>query len=117
MSSFYKTPLKPDEIYHFGTKRHSGRYPWGSGDRPYQSEEESKKKYEKKEIARLRTGAEKTGKQLIRVALGVVGGVSVTSASGNIVAGLATFNAIQAATWFTPLGKYHVYFKEDKSRR
>lgn len=25
------------ELLHFGTKRHSGRYPWGSGDRPYQS--------------------------------------------------------------------------------
>lgn len=25
-----------DELYHYGTKRHSGRYPWGSGDDPYQ---------------------------------------------------------------------------------
>lgn len=27
-----------DELYleHYGTKRHSGRYPWGSGDNPYQ---------------------------------------------------------------------------------
>ena len=25
------------EIDHFGTPRHSGRYPWGSGDHPYQS--------------------------------------------------------------------------------
>ena len=24
------------ELYHFGTKGHSGRYEWGSGDRPYQ---------------------------------------------------------------------------------
>ena len=24
------------EIFHEGTKRHSGRYPWGSGDNPYQ---------------------------------------------------------------------------------
>ena len=24
-------------LAHYGTKRHSGRYPWGSGDRPYQS--------------------------------------------------------------------------------
>ena len=23
-------------IVHYGTKRHSGRYPWGSGDSPYQ---------------------------------------------------------------------------------
>lgn len=25
-----------DEIVHYGTKRHSGRYPWGSGEDPYQ---------------------------------------------------------------------------------
>lgn len=25
-----------DELMHYGTKRHSGRYPWGSGDSPYQ---------------------------------------------------------------------------------
>lgn len=29
---------KPDEeLYHFGIKRRSGRYPYGSGDRPFQS--------------------------------------------------------------------------------
>lgn len=26
-------------ILHYGTKRHSGRYPWGSGEHPYQDEE------------------------------------------------------------------------------
>lgn len=26
-----------DELLHFGIKRRSGRYPWGSGERPYQS--------------------------------------------------------------------------------
>lgn len=25
-----------DELSHYGTKRHSGRYPWGSGEDPYQ---------------------------------------------------------------------------------
>lgn len=25
------------DLMHIGTKRHSGRYPWGSGDQPYQS--------------------------------------------------------------------------------
>lgn len=25
-----------DELLHYGTPRHSGRYPWGSGDNPYQ---------------------------------------------------------------------------------
>lgn len=30
--------LYPDgELYHYGTPRHSGRYPWGSGKDPYQS--------------------------------------------------------------------------------
>ena len=27
-----------DELMHYGTPRHSGRYPWGSGDNPYQHE-------------------------------------------------------------------------------
>ena len=26
----------PDVIEHYGTPRHSGRYPWGSGDNPFQ---------------------------------------------------------------------------------
>lgn len=28
--------LSEDELYHYGTPRHSGRYPWGSGENPYQ---------------------------------------------------------------------------------
>lgn len=28
--------MNRDELYHYGTPRHSGRYPWGSGDNPYQ---------------------------------------------------------------------------------
>ena len=28
--------LSEDELAHYGTKRHSGRYPWGSGENPYQ---------------------------------------------------------------------------------
>lgn len=28
-----------DELYHYGTPRHSGRYPWGSGENPYQRDE------------------------------------------------------------------------------
>lgn len=27
---------KDELIIHYGTKHHSGRYPWGSGERPYQ---------------------------------------------------------------------------------
>ena len=30
---------KGQELYHYGTPRHSGRYPWGSGDNPYQRNE------------------------------------------------------------------------------
>lgn len=32
----YQRPLRSDEIYHYGIKRRSGRYPYGSGNRPYQ---------------------------------------------------------------------------------
>ena len=28
--------ISDDELMHYGTKRHSGRYPWGSGDSPFQ---------------------------------------------------------------------------------
>lgn len=28
-----------NELYHYGTPRHSGRYPWGSGENPYQRTE------------------------------------------------------------------------------
>lgn len=28
--------IREDELEHYGTPRHSGRYPWGSGDNPYQ---------------------------------------------------------------------------------
>lgn len=31
--------LSEDFIAHYGTPRHSGRYPWGSGDDPYQHED------------------------------------------------------------------------------
>lgn len=30
--------MKTDEIIHYGTPRHSGRYPWGSGRSPFQHE-------------------------------------------------------------------------------
>lgn len=33
----YSLPIRPNELYHYGMPRRSGRYPWGSGDRPYQS--------------------------------------------------------------------------------
>ena len=39
---FYRS--KKNDLCHDGVKRRSGRYPWGSGDRPYQSEERAKRK-------------------------------------------------------------------------
>lgn len=33
---FYDVDDETDSLEHYGTKRHSGRYPWGSGDNPYQ---------------------------------------------------------------------------------
>lgn len=32
----YVYPIKPTELYHYGMPERSGRYAWGSGDRPYQ---------------------------------------------------------------------------------
>lgn len=32
--------MEDDELYHYGIKRRSGRYPWGSGDNPYQRSED-----------------------------------------------------------------------------
>ena len=34
-----------DELYHYGTPRHSGRYPWGSGENPYQGDMDFKAHY------------------------------------------------------------------------
>ncbi len=33
----YREIKQSNELYHYGIKRRSGRYPWGSGERPYQS--------------------------------------------------------------------------------
>lgn len=35
---FWDKPDVDDYLEHFGTPRHSGRYPWGSGENPYQSD-------------------------------------------------------------------------------
>lgn len=42
--------LEEDELMHYGTPRHSGRYPWGSGENPYQHEE-----YFRKTVTDLKT--------------------------------------------------------------
>lgn len=47
------------ELYHYGTPRHSGRYPYGSGERPFQGEDRSKIQKgisEKKRLAKEITG-------------------------------------------------------------
>lgn len=36
LKNYYGTSSDSDILEHYGTKRHSGRYPWGSGDNPYQ---------------------------------------------------------------------------------
>lgn len=44
----YEYYPRPDEIYHFGVQGRSGRYPWGSGDRPYQRLEGKRSSMERK---------------------------------------------------------------------
>ena len=36
IKSYYGSAESGKALQHYGTKRHSGRYPWGSGDDPYQ---------------------------------------------------------------------------------
>ena len=36
LRNYYGADFDSDSLVHYGTKRHSGRYPWGSGDNPYQ---------------------------------------------------------------------------------
>lgn len=38
-----------NEIYHYGIPRRSGRYPWGSGDRPFQSAKGDIKKVQQRD--------------------------------------------------------------------
>lgn len=80
------------EIYHYGTKRHSGRYPYGSGNRPHQHDgraggTSTGKSKEEKRAKRK----EVTGKALdftrkavwtgIAVALKVLASTAITSAT------------------------------------
>lgn len=90
----YVYPLKPDEIYHFGTKEHSGRYPWGSGERPRQRLEKPKMSAEEK-AERSRARAEKAKK-----AVKGVGKLALKSAlTGATIAAKVVFSsAITSAT-------------------
>ena len=47
---------KDKELMHFGMPRRSGRYPWGSGERPYQGDDAVVKKKKNKPVL---TDAEK----------------------------------------------------------
>lgn len=48
------------ELYHFGIKRRSGRYPYGSGARPYQDREERRRR------KNLEVGTERLNKRIER---------------------------------------------------
>ena len=43
MANVQELLTQNDELMHYGTPRHSGRYPWGSGDRPHQHDRAAKK--------------------------------------------------------------------------
>lgn len=46
---------RSDELMHYGTPRHSGRYPWGSGERPFQGDNVSFKPSVKKYVVGRKT--------------------------------------------------------------
>lgn len=56
------------EIIHYGIKRRSGRYPWGSGERPFQSVSAMKKKSvdKKRELAKTVLGMDISKTQAAR---------------------------------------------------
>lgn len=41
-----------EDLLHFGIKRRSGRYPWGSGERPFQGEPKKMNRKQKKQLQR-----------------------------------------------------------------
>ena len=56
------------ELYHYGTKRHSGRYPWGSGERPHQHDGKSGGNYQlKKYTTPTRYMAVNTAKEIGKI--------------------------------------------------
>lgn len=48
------------ELFHYGTPRHSGRYPYGSGDRPYQDREPYR--IEERKESRVKKALKSAGK-------------------------------------------------------
>lgn len=55
-----------EELYHFGIPRRSGRYPWGSGDRPFQSSGGKSSKTERKK-QRVAKGYAKSTRKLEKI--------------------------------------------------
>ena len=45
MMAVYIDDADDEELMHYGTPRHSGRYPWGSGENPYQRTEDFVARY------------------------------------------------------------------------
>lgn len=68
-----------NSLMHYGVKRRSGRYPWGSGEDPYQHsgdwlsrvDELKKQGFAEKELARIMMGDENASTTEFRYALGV----------------------------------------------
>lgn len=89
MSMYYVTP-RSDDLVHFGIKRRSGRYPYGSGERPYQDLEAAKAERREKRKATMKKIASGLGKAAwtgVAVSLKVVASSAITSAT---IAGIAT---------------------------
>lgn len=125
MNSFYNYPVRPDDVMHFGVKRKSGRYPWGSGERPYQGDSPDVIRQQKAERAAKRkesvkNAAKSVGKLALRsalfgatVAAKVVFSSAITSATlvGIASVGFQTINSpeftslvdhamVSAGNWF-----------------
>lgn len=77
-----------NELYHFGTREHSGRYPWGSGSRPFQRLEGAGQKIK----AKIKVAAPKVKKVAIKgakIATKVAMNMALTSLIGG--AGYASY--------------------------
>lgn len=72
-----------NELYHYGTKRHSGRYPWGSGERPYQGDPQERKARRKAKLQEFGQKAKKVAKTAGKIAgrAALSAGVSVLTTS------------------------------------
>ena len=67
-----------DDVVHYGTKRHSGRYPWGSGENPYQHSGDflaRVKQLRAENITFVENGKVLTGENAIAASLGLNSGV------------------------------------------